>query len=85
VEGLQGKITEKGIPVVSVDEGGEVIQHAEIEKEEIIIELSLSKKLEKLWKDGSDDAAIEAGRLLANEIMEDTTDNANLLNESQEL
>lgn len=84
-EGLQGKITKKGIPVVSVEEGGEVIQHAEIEKEEIIIEISLSKKLEKLWKDGSDDAAIEAGRLLANEIMEDTTDNANLLNKPQEL
>ena len=77
---LDGKITEKGIPVISVEEGGEIIQHAEIERDEVILEITLSKKLEKLYYDGSDEAATEAGRLLANELMESTTDNTGLIN-----
>ena len=77
---LDGKITEKGIPVISIEEGGEIIQHAEIERDEVILEITLSKKLEKLYYDGSDEAATEAGRLLANELMESTTDNTGLIN-----
>ena len=80
IDELDGKITEKGIPVISVEEGGEIIQHAEIERDEVILEITLSKKLEKLYYDGSDEAATEAGRLLANELMESTTDNTGLIN-----
>lgn len=75
---LSGAITTKGIPVISQEEGGEITQHAEVEKEEIIIEITLSKKLEKLWQDGSEDAMIEAGRLLSIEIMENTADHAGI-------
>lgn len=80
IDELDGKITTKGIPVISVEEGGEIIQHAEIERDEVILEITLSKKLEKLYYDGSDEAATEAGRLLANELMESTTDNTGLIN-----
>lgn len=75
---LEG-ITPKGIPVVSEKEGGEIEQQAEIEKEEIIFRLEVTKKLEELAKDGSDDAAIEAGKLLVDEILYNTVDNTNNL------
>ena len=58
------QVTSKGIPVVTEEEGGKLKQHAEIERNEIIFRLEVTKKLEELMKDGSDDAAIEAGKLL---------------------
>lgn len=72
-------ITPKGIPVVSHSEGGEIEQQAEIEREEIIFRLEVTKKLEELAKDGSDEAAIEAGKLLVEEILYNTIDNTNSL------
>ena len=72
-------ITPKGIPVVSEKEGGEIEQQAEIEKEEIIFRLEVTKKLEELAKDGSDEAAIEAGKLLVDEILYNTIDKTNNL------
>ena len=72
-------ITPKGIPVVSEKEGGEIEQQAEIEKEEIIFRLEVTKKLEELAKDGSDSAAIEAGKLLVEEILYNTVDKTNNL------
>lgn len=60
-------------------EGGEVIQHAEIEKDEVILNLSLTKKLIELMKKDTSEAMIEAGKILARELMEDTTDNTGLL------
>ena len=79
---LEG-ITKKGIPVISKEEGGEMIQHAEIERSEIIFNLETTKKLESLReqynksedKSEKDDLAIEAGKLLAQQIMENTIDN----------
>jgi hypothetical protein len=41
-------VTEKGIPVIVTDEKGEYEQVAEIEKEEIIFRLDLTKQLESL-------------------------------------
>lgn len=73
-------LTKKGIPVVSEKEGGELEQQAEIEKEEIILRLSLTKRLEELYKENTDEAAIEAGKLLVDEILNNTIDNTNLLN-----
>ena len=60
-------------------EGGEVIQHAEIEVGEIILNISLTKKLIELMNKGTNDDMIHAGKLLAKEIMEDTTDNTGLI------
>lgn len=79
---LEG-ITKKGIPVISKEEGGEMIQHAEIERSEIIFSLEVTKKLESLReqynksedKSEKDNLAIEAGKLLAQQIMENTIDN----------
>lgn len=70
-------ITKKGIPVVSEKENGEIEQQAEIEREEIILRLSLTKKLEELAKEDTDEAAIEAGKILVREIFENTIDNTN--------
>lgn len=73
------QVTSKGIPVVTEEEGGKLKQHAEIERNEIIFRLEVTKKLEELMKDGSDDAAIEAGKLLAHEIINNTIDNTGLM------
>lgn len=73
------QVTSKGIPVVTEEEGGKLKQHAEIERNEIIFRLEVTKKLEELMKDGSDDAAIEAGKLLAREIINNTVDNTGLM------
>lgn len=73
------QVTSKGIPVVTEEEGGKLKQHAEIERNEIILRLEVTKKLEELMKDGSDDAAIEAGKLLAHEIINNTVDNTGLM------
>ena len=74
-------ITKKGIPVVVQKEGGEVEQQAEVERNEIIFSLEVTQKLEELCKDGSDEAAIEAGKILVKEILENTVDNTGLINE----
>lgn len=82
-------ITKKGIPVVAENEDGSVEQQAEIEKEEIIFRLEVTKKLEELEKkyyseDTSEKEkkllALEAGKLLVSEILHNTVDNTkNLL------
>ena len=68
-------ITTKGIPVIVESEGGEVIQQAEVERQEIIFRLEVTKKLEELSKQHTDEAAIEAGKLLVQEILYNTIDN----------
>lgn len=73
-------VTAKGIPVITESTGGDITQHAEVEREEIIFNLDVTKQLEKLMEDGSDEAAIEAGKLLVHEILENTVDNTGLLN-----
>lgn len=77
-------ITKKGIPVIS--NNGE--QQAEIELNEIIFRLEVTKKLEELQKifyneessnKEKEDAALEAGKLLTQEILYNTQDNTGLL------
>lgn len=80
---LEGQITEKGIPVITIEEDGGIIQHAEIETGEIILEISISKQIEKLWKEGTDEAAIEAGKILAKEICRNTTDKTGLIKQAK--
>lgn len=82
-------ITKKGIPVVSEEKDGQIEQQAEIEKEEIIFRLEITQKLEELEKkfysdestqEEKDEYALEAGKLLVNEILYNTQDNTGLLN-----
>ena len=72
-------LTQKGIPVI--DNDGE--QQAEIELDEIIFTLEVTKKLEELYKDGSDGAAIEAGKLLVKEILFNTDDRTGLISKCE--
>ena len=74
MENTEG-LTQKGIPVI--DNKGE--QQAEIELNEIIFNLEVTKKLEELYKDGSDEAAIEAGKLLVQEILFNTNDRTGII------
>lgn len=78
MENAEG-LTKKGIPVVSEKEGGELEQQAEIELNEIIFTLEVTQEIEKLMKDGSDNAAIECGKLLVKEIFENTDDRTGLI------
>lgn len=75
MEGAGKDFTHKGIPVV--DNKGE--QQAEIERDEIIFSKEVTSKLEELMNDGSDKAAIEAGKLLVKEIFENTDDRTGLI------
>ena len=73
--------TKKGIPVMAA-EGGEIgEQVAEIENSEIIFRLDVTKRLEELRKDGSEEAMIEAGKLIAEELIENTQDNVGMITE----
>lgn len=83
----QDGITKKGIPVVVQSEGGEIEQTAEIEKEEIILHLDLTTAMEQ-YRDqynGSpniedkEQAALEAGKILVNELLNNTIDKSKLI------
>lgn len=83
IEDENEEMTKKGIPVITIEEGGKIQQHAEIERNEITFHLAVSKQLEDLnkkYKEGDDSAALEAGKLLVYEILENTQDNTGLLN-----
>ena len=77
-------LTKKGIPVI--DEEGE--QQAEIELNEIIFTLEVTKKLEEYYEvfysenstnKEKEQAALEAGKLLVYEILENTDDRTGLI------
>ena len=74
VDDALSDVTKKGIPVVTPTEDGDLEQVAEVECGEIIFRLEITQKLEELMKDGSDEAAIEAGKLLVKEIITNTDD-----------
>lgn len=79
-EGIGSQVTEKGIPVVVTDEEGKPKQVAEIERTEVVLNKSLTEKLEELWhqwqntEDNEERAGLceEAGKLLAVELIENT-------------
>lgn len=83
------QVTTKGIPVITLDEGGKVTQHAEIEKSEIIFTLKTTQKVEDLFKKYNetdsekekDLIAIECGKFLTEEIINNTDDRVGLLND----
>lgn len=85
IENTDG-LTQKGIPVVD-DKGA---QCAEIEKDEIILNLKLTNQLEELQKQyekasktEQDKLAIEAGKLLVQEILYNTIDNTGLIDKCE--
>jgi hypothetical protein len=71
-------VTKKGIPVT---ESADNQQIAEIEVGEIIFRLEVTEQLEQLMKDGSEEAMIEAGKLVAEEVIENTQDNTGQITE----
>ena len=77
-------ITEKGIPIVAVGEDGSMEQIAEVEKEELLLTKVLTDKLEELLKKGDEEAMIEAGKLIAEELITNTQDNTGQLEELQQ-
>lgn len=81
-EEIAKHVTPKGIPVIS-KEGGEIVQHAEVEKNEVIFHIKLTNKLEQLHKkynETKDDKyLIEAGKILCTELLENTIDNTGLI------
>lgn len=78
---LDVDITRKGVPVVTKEmgDGGEIEQTAELERDEIIFHYALTKKLEELSKDGSEESMIAAGKLLVKEILKNTKDSKSKL------
>ena len=76
--------TKKGIPVMAVEGKQVQDQVAEIEHSEIIFRLEVTQKLEELRKDGSEEAMIEAGKLVTEELIENTQDNVGMIAEEVE-
>ena len=75
-------MTPKGIPVATQNSDGSKTQVAEIERKELILTKELTDKIEALYKDGSEEAMIEAGMLFADELFNNTQDNTGeVLNE----
>lgn len=86
-EDLKGNITNKGIPVIS-EEGGKIVQHAEIERHEIIFGTEATNQLEKYLKEYNSlkeqdkdvsEIELECGKFLCKEILKNTTDKTGLI------
>ena len=91
-------VTKKGIPVITVkddsvetleeiqEQKDSVVQHAEVEKEEIIFNKELTDKIEALreeWNQTQDSKLLlEAGKILTKEILFNTVDNAHLIKQT---
>lgn len=80
-------LTKKGIPVIDNDG----VQQAEIERDEIVFTLEVTKKLEDLYHkyydqetSKKDDLAIEAGKILVYEILYNTLDRTGLISKCKE-
>ena len=80
---LEGEITKKGIPVVIMNEGGEVqSQQAEVETGEIIMQIDATKTIEDYYdeynstnsKTEKNKIALECGKYLVEELLKNTDD-----------
>ena len=69
------EVTPKGIPVVVTDKNGDYKQVAEIERDELVLTKEVTLLIEDLWKKGTPEDMIEAGKILAKELMENTVNN----------
>lgn len=81
---LDGQITEKGIPVIS-DQNGEITQHAEIEGNELTLSLPTTKQLEAYYaaykENPSDEILVECGKYFVQELLQNTEDPGKLIKE----
>ena len=90
IDGME-HVTTKGIPVVSINKAGEMKQQAEIERDEIILNKELTDKLDDMKKkfneaesvEERNQIALEAGKLLASQIMENTVDNTGIIKKTR--
>jgi len=84
---LGSAVTNKGIPVITVEDG-KIEQHAEIEKNEIIFHKEATDKMEEFFTQFNDtedpkekdQICIECGKFVTEELLENTQDNTNLIN-----
>ena len=49
----------------------------------MVLRLEVTEKLEELYKEDSDEAAIEAGKLLVKEILHNTIDKGKVIKETE--
>lgn len=78
IDGMKN-VTRKGIPIVLKNKAGELRQQAEIERDELIIGLSITEKILDLMDSDDDDAAFKAGKILSDALFENTEDNTGLI------
>ena len=80
---LEGEITKKGIPVVVMNEGGEVQgQQAEVESQELVLQIDATKTIEDYYdeynstdsKTEKNKIALECGKYLVDELLKNTDD-----------
>lgn len=79
IDDMYKQVTHKGIPVITIEDNGEVIQHAEVEHSEIIFTKEVTDKMENYRKQGTDEAAIECGKMLVKEILYNTDDRSGVI------
>lgn len=81
-------ITKKGIPVVTMDEGGEFKEQiAEVEAAEWTLSLDVTKQIEEYWNNykesGDDNIAIECGKYLVDQIFNNTRDDDKVIKKTE--
>jgi hypothetical protein len=82
-------ITKKGIPVITEENGNKIVQHAEIELNEIIFNKEATDKIEELRRKykaadsqkEKDAIALKLGEYVTYEIIENTDDRTGLMDE----
>lgn len=85
-EDVAEHVTRKGIPVITKD-GDKIIQHAEVERNEIIFHKEATDTIETLWKKYEeaetdklkDEIAIECGKYIAEQILVNTDDRTGII------
>lgn len=84
---LEGKITKKGIPVGTYEDGGEFNQCAEVESAEWTLSLDVTKQIEDYWdnykESDEDNIAIECGKYLVDQIFNNTRDDDKVIKKTE--
>lgn len=90
-EDTDANITKKGIPVVSREDDGEIVQHAEVEKEEIILSKATTDTIRRMRSDyhfaknetNKNDIAYSAGDYFVYQLFNNTDDNAKIIRKTK--
>lgn len=89
----EGEVTPKGVPVVSVDDKGNITQQAEVEREEWTLSKSLTEDIERWYKKfysdntpniEKEEIAIKCGKRVCEELLHNTDDRAGLIEKLEE-